>query len=386
MSKEKEKIALHEKKEKKLGIPNLTQILANSPFRTLNPILIQAYRDRTKQLKPKDILTEAEKKEEFYGPSTIDQRKIIELGSDFYSVVPGEYEGIELSPITPLGLNSVISKISQDISLSTIRGSEVISDPTTTLALESAKKRKKFLTSKETIKDSVNLATTGRVLRLQPFGENEKGYLQHFNLFALCTAGRDYGSEAFMIDNINNHISIWLNLIQRFQEQGNTFNDVVVKLSDISILEQLIEQSEMSREDFTKQIANEEYHFFKETGILLPSEAESISQIKPGTFNQYGLGNKISYLKALEKRVLEPLREIYPNVKFCFDFARKEGLGYYSKACYHIFASNKQGLEIDLADGGDVNWVSQFLSSKKERAITSGFGMELMYKQFLENK
>ena len=36
--------------------------------------------------------------------------------------------------------------------------------------------------------------------------------------------------------------------------------------------------------------------------------------------------------------------------------------------------------EIEIADGGFVDWTQQLLGSKKERLLIAGFGMELLHK------
>lgn len=376
---------IYKKKEDKLGIGDLSSILAETPLRDLNPIFIRAFRERAAKRNPGEILDEYESKEEFYGISFIDQRKLIELESAFYAVVPKKFDAVEVSPISPFGLNSVITKLSQDISLSTIRGSEVVSDPTTPLALECARRRKKMFTDNETRMNLVNLATTQRVLRLQPF-DKSKGYTQHFSLFGLCSGGRDQGNESFMIDSIIEHISIWLDLVRRLKDDGHSFDNISVNLSDIQVLERIITALSIPREKINKNSLNESFDFFKEYNIVFPKEVDSIQEIDAVIFEQHGLGDKVAYLTALEQRIIQPLRKKYPEVHFCFDFARKAGLGYYQKACFHIFASNSEGRNIQLADGGSVDWLEKFLYDKKERAMASGFGAELIQKLFCSDE
>lgn len=383
---EKPNSQIHKKAEEKCGVPNLSEVLAERPLRELNPIFVKAFRERAEKRNPNEILNDYESKKEFYGISSIDQRELIKLESEFYTVVPEKFKAVEVSPISPFGLNSVITKVSQDISLSTIRGSEVVSDPTTPLVLECAARRKQMLVNDDTRMDLVNLATTQRVLRLQPF-DKDKGYMQHFSLFGLCSGGRDQGKESFMIDSISEHISVWLDLVNLLKKNGYSFDDISVNLSDIKVLEQLITALALPREKINENSLNEDFDFFKEYNVDFPREVTSMQEIKGDVFEKHGLGDMVSYLTALEQRILQPLKEKYPEIRFCFDFARKAGLGYYQKACFHIFASNSEGRNIQLADGGSVDWLEKLLSSKKERATTSGFGAELIQKLFrLENK
>lgn len=373
---------IYEKMGEKIGVPNLADILSERPMRELNPIFIKAFRDRVASIKPNEILQDRESKKEFYGTSSMDQRELVKLEADFYEILPEKFNAVEVSPISPLGLNSVITKVSQDISLSAIRGSEVVSDPTTSLALECAIRRKQQLANKNTFTELTNLATTQRVLRLQPF-DKDKGYEQHFKLFGLCTGGRDKGDASFVVDSAIEHISIWLDLIKYLKNKEYSFSDISVNVSDIRLLEKMIATLSLPRDEINKNSFNEDFDLFKQYNIKIPKEVLSTQEINTELFEHYGLGGNLDYLSALEQRVILPLREKYPKIRFCLDFARKGGLGYYQNICFHIFASNN-GRNVPLADGGSVDWLEKLLSSNKEHAFTSGFGAELMQKIFLK--
>lgn len=374
---------IHEKMNEKVGIPNLIEVLAEKPMRELNPIFIKSFRERVSSIKPNEILQDRESKKEFYGVSPIDQRELVKLEADFYEILPEKFNAVEVSPISPLGLNSVITKVSQDITLSAIRGSEVISDPTTSLALECAIRRKQQLANEDTRMELINLATAQRVLRLQPF-DKDKGYEQHFKLFGLCTGGRDKGDASFVVDSAIEHVSIWLDLIKHLRDDSYDFGNISVNFSDIRVLEKLITKLSLPREEINKNSFNEDFDFFKEYDIRIPKEISSMQEINTELFEQYGLDDKITYLSALEQRIIHPLKEKYPEFNFYLDFARKGGLGYYQNVCFHIFASNLNGRKIPLADGGSVDWLEKFLSSNKEYAFTSGFGAELVQKLFFQ--
>ena len=53
------------------------------------------------------------------------------------------FEPVELAPVAPLGLNAVLGRIHQNNVLSTIRSTEVVADPTASLALEAAVRRRR---------------------------------------------------------------------------------------------------------------------------------------------------------------------------------------------------------------------------------------------------
>lgn len=365
----------------KLGFPSLAEVLAEVAWRDVQPILVQVMRDRLKNKSAHELLAEYKNKSEFYGISDIDQRNLHEFVGWFYSVLPTNYQVPELAPITPIGLNALLSQVSQDVSLSSIRASEVVSDPTTPLALHCAYERKKVMSDKDKLYDSVCLATMHRVLRLQPF-ERSKGYMQHFRLLGLCSGGRDTGHATFFIKHIIGHISVWLDFVNRLSENGYGFSNVIVKLSDIRVAEVLITHLGLNREVLNRHSLDEEYDFFESNNISFPKEALTIDEIPEESIEIHGLAKLKDSFRASEECIIKPLRDQYPGVRFSFDFARKAGLGYYEHLCYHIFAETNDGRCVQLADGGSVDWLSKLLSSKKERMVTSGFGCELIQNLF----
>ena len=77
----------------------------------------------------------------------------------------------------------------------------------------------------------------------------------------------------------------------------------------------------------------------------------------------------------MKTKVIEPIADQYPNVKFEIDVFR-ESQSYYQDVRFQIFACDKKGTEYFLIDGGFTDWTQQLLSSKKERLLTSGLGSE----------
>ena len=88
----------------------------------------------------------------------------------------------------PLGTSSSLGGISQDWVVTTVRGGEIVSDPTSVLALECALRRRRDRTR------PVRLSTTHRVLRAQVF---EPPFTQHFGMLALCAADRPEAKRRF---------------------------------------------------------------------------------------------------------------------------------------------------------------------------------------------
>jgi hypothetical protein len=133
-----------------------------------------------------------------------DPRRVSPIEARLWELLPGEFDGIDLSPVTPLGTSSALGPVSQHKVISTTRGTEVVSDPTNVLALEAARRRR--ATGAASGPAEVHLAACHRVLRGQPFGD---GFLQHFRLFALVSSARDRGSGSTEAGLLTTHLRFW---------------------------------------------------------------------------------------------------------------------------------------------------------------------------------
>lgn len=365
---------------KELGVPNLLEILSTAPMRRLQPILVHAFKNRAKARKPTELLREYERKQEFLGIGSISQDNLYRFALKCHEAVGSSFEPVQTSPVAPLGLNTALSMVSQNNTLSSIRGMEVVSDLTSQLALECALRRKRSIARKDDSK--VHISTSGRVLRLQPFDKG-KGYMQHFNLFALCSGGPNTPSSGgFAVPVLQKHIATLLDVVSTLSKEGYKSSDITVKISDMRFLDQLIDAMKLSREDILRNSLNDNFDMFKEYRIQFPRETESANDLSPAMFKDNGLADRVGYFSHIEQGILNPLREVNQGVRFCFDFNRKVGLGYYPHLCFHIFASNRKGDVVQIADGGAVDWAAKLLGNNREAMVTSGIGSELMQKLF----
>lgn len=363
-----------------LGVSNLLEILSTTPMRRLQPILVHAFKNRARVRKPTDLLQEYERRQEFLGISSMAQIELYKFALACHEATRSTFENVQTSPIAPFGLNAVLSMVSQNNTLSSIRGSEVVSDLTSQLALECSLRRKRNLARKD--ESAVHISTSGRVLRLQPF-DKSKGYMQHFNLFALCSGGPNVPSKGgFAVPSLQKHIATLLNAISVLHREGYKSSDITVKVSDMRFLDQLIDAIKLSREDVLQNSLNDDFDLFSEYRVQFPREVETADDLKPAMFRDNGLSDRVRYFAHIEQGIIKPLRSTNPNVRFCFDFNRKAGLGYYPHLCFHIFATNQKGTVVQVADGGAVDWAAKLLGNKREAMVTSGIGAELMQKLF----
>jgi hypothetical protein len=112
--------------------------------------------------------------------------------------LPPETELVGLPPLVPLGTHAVLGPMSQDKVVTTMRATEVAADPTNALALEAAARRKA-----RGGRDTIRLAAFQRVVRAP---RPQPGYLPHFSLLGLVTAGRDDGGHRFELAAAAEHV------------------------------------------------------------------------------------------------------------------------------------------------------------------------------------
>jgi hypothetical protein len=123
----------------------------------------------------------------FVRPAVQDPRRLIKIEAGLWAMLPDAFVGVELSPVVPLGTCCAVATVDQNRVVSTVRGTEVLSDPTNALAVEAAWRR-----AHGARRSRVDMAACHRVLRAQTF--DGPGLSAHFKLFALVSTARDAGS------------------------------------------------------------------------------------------------------------------------------------------------------------------------------------------------
>jgi len=179
----------------------LEQGLSQSELRTL---LLEVSRRRAAAVSPAQLMRRW-RQDRYVQPAASDPRLVWPLEARLWALLPAEFTGLDLSPVAPLGTCSALGPVSQDRVISTVRGSEVVSDLTNVLALEAAVRRKRPGVS------VVHLASCHRVLRGQPF--DAPGLFQHFRLFALVSSARDRGSATTEAALLTAHLRYWTRML-----------------------------------------------------------------------------------------------------------------------------------------------------------------------------
>jgi hypothetical protein len=160
-------------------------------------------------------------RDRFVCPAYVDQRTLNQLDSHLLAAASA-FEALELSPLAPLGSCSAIALASQNKIVSTMRGTEVVSDPTNLLAIESARRLRKN-------GQPVKLTTNHRCVRAQPV-PNLPGYAAHFRLFCITSAGHERKDQAFLVESLTEHIQTHISALNRLEQHGYAFPDRSLKI------------------------------------------------------------------------------------------------------------------------------------------------------------
>lgn len=345
----------------------------------IHQLLLELSVRKSKKIDANQVLKKYMENYEYFGNSSVSLKSVINFTKLFIDSLPKRYDTIELSKIMPLGTNAAITSLSQKNILTTIKNSEVCADPTTAITFEACKRRKEILLSQKDINREINLATSTKVLRMQKF-DKSKGYLQHFDLFAIISAGRREQNKWFELEKICEHIDIWLKVLLKAQKKGIDFGKICVLVCDIRLIEHFINHNYIDKEDITGNSFSD-YDLFKENKIDLPTRIKSFKDFNKKQIAKYQLNDLKKIIDYLENYIISKISKKYPNVTIEIELDRKGGLGYYKNSCFHIY-TEKDGNVVPLGDGGVPSWNSEILHDNKEISVVSGIGAELILKLF----
>jgi hypothetical protein len=134
----------------------------------------------------------------FVQPADTSWHQIRRVEDQLAAHLPPGTELLTLPPLVPLGTHAVLGPMSQDKVVTAMRATEIAADPTNALALEAAARRKAG-----DIRGTTRLAAFQRVVRAQV---PQPGFLPHFSLLGLVTAGRDDGGHRFEREAVAEHV------------------------------------------------------------------------------------------------------------------------------------------------------------------------------------
>ena len=196
--------------------------LSGSDFTSL---MLEVARRRAAQQTPADVLRRY-RADRFVRPAEASWQRTRRAEDLLAASLRPEFELLTLAPLAPLGTHSALGPVSQDKVITAMRSCEVAADPTNALALEAVSRRVAMRAAggtrrqpadrnsmhragqgnmKRTNADPwVRLAAFQRVVRAQQMVR--PGYLAHFSLLGLVTAGRDDGGRRFERESVAEHV------------------------------------------------------------------------------------------------------------------------------------------------------------------------------------
>jgi hypothetical protein len=325
---------------RRAAVPDLTEILGRRiPPTDLRSLLLAVARLRSGSRTPADLMRQ-HARDGSVAAAAADGRPLARLTMMALDSA-AEFDAIELAPVEPLGLNTILGQIDQNNVLATVRGSEVVADPTSALALVAADRRRGGSAM-------VRLCACSRVLRLQPL--DAPGLLQHFRLFGMVTAGRSQPENAFEVSAACEHVGAHLRLIEAARAVSPGLGEVVVRVSDTQLHVALLARGSTPKPDVEHP-----------RDAMSAADAEALA----------------SRLRRLE-RATDALRQFVdgiPRARLLVDLSRTHAVTYYRGLQISIDV-DADGVHRSVADGGSVDWAARLLSNRREQLFTSGIGLE----------
>ncbi len=204
-------------------------LITGLPGTDLQSLMLHVYRQRASALRPADVFRQYQQ-DRFVCPAHADPVEANRLDGVAFGLLPRGFTPMELAPVAPLGACSALGPVDQNNVLTTVRNTEVVSDPTNLLALECAKRRRASQGASPVAE--VKLCASHRVIRAQPFSGPSS--FSHFRALCLCTAGRDAGGFLFETRNMVAHIDYYLRLLEHLREIGYPLRVIRVTLLPLS--------------------------------------------------------------------------------------------------------------------------------------------------------
>ena len=197
-----------------IGAEAFAQLAEKLAGNELQSLLLEVMRKRAHARTPHDVLVQY-RRDRFVRPAAVDLRECLEIELHLLAAAAA-FTAIDLSPVTPLGTCSTMGLTDQNRTLTALRATEVVSDPTNVLALECAERLRAAPA------EHVRLTTCQRVIRAQPYPD-KPGYAAHFRIFVLASAGRERKDHAFAEGALVEHITTLQRALDRLEQHGYAF-------------------------------------------------------------------------------------------------------------------------------------------------------------------
>ena len=342
-----------ERLRRSLGGDDPLSALEAMPVSDQRSLMLHLARRQAFRRRPADVLADR-RGNDLYRPAPVDARLLHEIEGAALDAAAA-FEVVTLPPVAPAAVNAVLGGLDPNLGLATVRGGEVLADPTSSLALEVALRRRAG-------EPGPALGANARVLRMQ---QAPAGWQRHFGLFALASGGRTEPGDGFALDALRAHLAVYLGLLERLRSVGHPVGIVTVEVSDTTGLAALCREAGVDVLDLAAEWRAGELEpegILREAGVTLPRFCETAPE-------------GWTRLERVSERVLGRLADGFPQAQLGFRPGRLHGVGYYRGISFNIDAE-LGGATYSVADGGTVDWTQRLLSDRRERLLTSGIGTE----------
>lgn len=178
----------------------------------LTSLLLDTFAERSRSTNPGKVLEEWENGR-FFRLAMTDIHSLRKTQSIIENIsLQAGFEYVDLPPVAPFGSVSAVAPVSQNNILSSIRGTEVVSDTTNILALQAASIRKKNRNHKDSGMHTIRFSNSHRLVRAQPLPG--PGYYAYFDIFSMISAHYRSGEDSPETELVK-HIRIYIDAIRQ---------------------------------------------------------------------------------------------------------------------------------------------------------------------------
>lgn len=341
--------------------------LVELPPRDLGSLLMAVLAARVDGIAPGDLLAQQERVAAF-APGTVDPRAALVVAQAAFEAA-GAFEAVELAPVVPLGAATLLAGAHANNVLTASRNAELVADPTLSLALLAALRRR----PSDARARPLRLCALHRVMRMQP--PPMAGLLPHFRIFGLVTADRRGGED----DALREHIGVHLRLFRLLGDRGHRFEDIAIDVAHTGAVAHRLGEDRLAA--VRREVRTHRWVDRDELAARYGLEPlrGRVAEVLAGARLPAPIERR---LERIDAAVLAPLARAYPEARLRLDLTRLAGLGYYDGPCLRIDARAPDGAIFNLCDGGFLPWTGQLLSDRGERLLSTGLGADLVCAKF----
>lgn len=315
-------------------------------------------------------------KSRFVKPSLNGVRDITRVENTIIDCLPPHYNHIRVSELVPLGIYHFLSWMSPNRSMQTSRWYELSSDLSVSLALEGLSQRRKKILG------PLFFSWFDTTLRPQNFfwADNKNIPHTHFSIYANAILGEEKKEFFFTKKYLKALLEHYLDVLQTLSTQWFAFEDIEIELADMRHSQELLHTHEHTLHEFRdyqlkqRSIDGIEPTMGEFLWVPLQEKHADVNSLSHHT-DELGLNLNLWYLISIYQQV-NKLQYTYP-IRTSLRLWRSRWAGQYSSIAFNIFATNKDGVRLDLADGWVTNrW--EKLVSPTERCIVGWLGTDLI--------